>query len=200
MRAHSTPACPEPDRCLKMNKAIALRAADATDKLRADDRPSGSASTTATTRCSRGGWACRTRQVTTACQDYATFLREKVAAADRAGRADAGERCRRCSPRPPPKFSSVPDLNEIIALPAGRDARRRRALQRPARGAGGRGGAADDGAAPAAARRRRTRNALLHGWLAALKTLDFDALSRNAQVDYLYIKRTRGDATSRAPA
>jgi hypothetical protein len=41
------------------------------------------------------------------------------------------------------------------------------------------------------------RSAPAHGqqyyqdWLATLKTLDFDGLSRKAQVDYLFLKKTR---------
>ena len=37
--------------------------------------------------------------------------------------------CRRCSPTPAPKYASVPDLAEIIALPQDETARHRRALQ-----------------------------------------------------------------------
>ena len=35
-------------------------------------------------------------------------------------------------------------------------------------------------------------------WLAALKSLDFDKLSRNAQVDYLFIRRTAETQIARA--
>ena len=50
-------------------------------------------------------------------------------------------------------------------------------------GSGGRGGGTSSPAAGA------PRQYYLD-WLAALKTLDFDGLSRNAQVDYLFIKKT----------
>ena len=49
---------------------------------------------------------------------------------------------------------------------------------------GGRGG----GRGGQRQRRPRRRRANNRAWLDALKSLDFDALSRNAQVDYLYIK------------
>ena len=62
--------------------------------------------------------------------------------------------------------------------------------------------------APARARRRRPRRRgaaepvatrrSIPGWLAALKTLDFDQLSRNAQVDYLFIRRTAETQIARA--
>ena len=83
------------------------------------------------------------KKVDAALQDYAAFLRDKVAAADAAGR-----RRRR---RPPPdrararaEVRSVPDLAEIIALPQDemRDivARFMAATGRRARRGGGRGG------------------------------------------------------------
>jgi hypothetical protein len=56
------------------------------------------------------------KDVVAAYQDYAKFLREKVAAADvPVGVAPASVAA--VQPSAPPKFSSVPDLNEIIALP-----------------------------------------------------------------------------------
>ena len=66
--------------------------------------------------------------------------------------------------------------------PAGRDDRHRPGI----RGApgGGRGGRGD---APEA-----RPPSFYQEWLAALKTLDFEKLTRNAQVDYLFIKRTSG--------
>ena len=50
-------------------------------------------------------------------------------------------------------------------------------------GRGGRQGGGGGGAAPDAK--------FYTDWLAALKTLDFDKLSRNAQVDYLTIRASR---------
>ena len=138
------------------------------------------------------------KQVDAALQDYATFLRDKVAAADAQVRGDAGERAA-VAPAPAPKFASVPDLAEIIALPQDemRDIVARFNARRPGGGRGGRGGRRGGGSDAGAGAARH--DAFYTAWLAALKTLDFDALSRNAQVDYLYIKRTRrtGDRARR---
>jgi hypothetical protein len=73
----------------------------------------------------------------------------------------------------------VPDLQEIIALPQDEMTPIVRRFQSAEGGRGGRGNA------PPVQRDASYYNA----WLAALKTLDFDRLSRNAQVDYLYLKK-----------
>ena len=80
------------------------------------------------------------------------------------------------APAPAPKFNYVPDLDEIIALPQDemRDIVARFMAARAVDAAGG-GRGAGGGA----------RAKYFTDWLAALKTLDFDKLSRNAQVDYL---------------
>jgi len=169
----------------KMNAATAARAAEATDTLR-----------TAVTEWFNfyNGYdpmftwwmGMPYKQVDKSLQDYAAYLREK-----------AGDEAIAVSPAsaPPiqpsaaPKAASVPDLAEILALPQDemRDIVARFNAQGPQRG-GGRGnrgggaGAADAApAAPPAARNNRA-------WLDALPSLDFDALSRNAQVDYLYLR------------
>ena len=72
----------------------------------------------------------------------------------------------------------MPDLKEIIALPQDEMAdivQRFRGNPAVARG----GNAAGTG----------TDASYYNDWLAALKTLDFDQLTRNAQVDYLYLKK-----------
>jgi hypothetical protein len=91
-------------------------------------------------------------------------------------------------PSPAPKFASVPDLAEIIALPQDemRDIVARFNSQGRGGGRGNRGGG--PGAAPEAAPAATPAPRDSRAWLEALKSLDFDALSRNAQVDYLYIK------------
>jgi hypothetical protein len=75
-----------------------------------------------------------------------------------------------------PATDDAPDLSELIALP-----------QDELAGIVARFRAGDRGAADFHRR-----------WLAALQTLDFDALSRNAQVDYLFIRRTCELAMARA--
>ena len=118
------------------------------------------------------------KQVDKVLEDYAVFVREKIAdAAVAASPASVAP----IQPSAAPKFTSVPDLNEILALPQDelRDIVNRFNAE-GGRGGGGRGG--QPGAQPAPAARNN------RAWLDALKSLDFDSLSRNAQVDYLYMK------------
>ena len=167
----------------KMNRATATRAAEATDILR-----------TAVTEWFnfRNGYdpmftwwmGMPYKQVDKALQDYAAFLRDKVADADTAVTPASVPAVQ---PAPAPKFASVPDLAELVALP--QDEMRDIVNRFNAEGgrAGGRGGRgaqappAETAATPPAKRDNRA-------WLEALKSLDFDSLSRNAQVDYLYVK------------
>ena len=118
--------------------------------------------------------------------DYAAFLRGPV--------AEAGHQTMNAAPvggpiaaAPAPKLASVPDLAPIIALP--QDEMSPVVQRFLGRAAGGRGGAGEDRAPE-----------YYKGWLTALQTLDFDALSRNAQVDYLFIKRRSELAIARATA
>jgi hypothetical protein len=161
---------------LRLDKATALRAADATDNLRA--------LTTEWFGFYNGYDPLFTwwmgvphKELTAAYQEYAKFLREKVAAADVQGVAVPAA-VPPVAPAAPPKYSSVPDLNEILNLPQDemRDivARFMSGGGRGGRGGGGGGAALDP--------------QVWRDWLTALKTLDFDALTRNAQVDYLTIK------------
>jgi len=133
------------------------------------------------------------KQADTALQEYAAFLRDKVATAD-AQVPTLPASVPPVQPVPAPQYASVPDLNEIIALPQDemRDIVARFNATRSAGRGGGRGGAAP--AAPAAA----PDTTAYIAWLSALKSLDFDALSRNAQVDYLYIRRSAETEIARA--
>ena len=115
--------------------------------------------------------------------NYGTFLRNVVAPANLASTLTPS------SPNIhaalPSRYSEVPDLNELLALPQDEMAeivQRFRAVQGGGRGGGGRG-QGGGGAAPV------RDSAFFNGWLAALNTLNFDRLSRNAQVDYLFIKK-----------
>ena len=67
------------------------------------------------------------KQITAAYRDYAKFLREKVAVAEELVEAVPAT-VPAIQPSAAPKYASVPDLNEIIASPAGRNARHRGAL------------------------------------------------------------------------
>lgn len=163
----------------KLNAASASRAAEATDTLRAAITEWHSFYDGYDPMYS---WWMRMpfAQVTKALTDYAAFLRDKVAdPAIAASPATVAP----IVPAAAPKFASVPDLVEIINLP--QDEMRDIVARFNAQGGrGGRGGGAPQtgaGAAPAPARDNTA-------WLEALKSLDFDALSHNAKVDYLYIK------------
>jgi hypothetical protein len=139
------------------------------------------------------------KQLDAGLQEYITFLRDKVAKTDADGPVTPAT-IPPVTPSPASKYASVPDLAEILAL--GQDEMRdivgRFNSGRPGGGGrGGRGGqpAAADPASPAAA---ASPNAYYNEWLTALKSLDFDRLSRNAQVDYLYIRWTAESEIKRA--
>jgi hypothetical protein len=131
------------------------------------------------------------KRVDAALQDYAAFLKDKVAAADLAAPPDAVAAVQRVLPAPAPAFPSVPDLAELLALPQDEMADIVARFRGP--GQGGRGGQGGGQAAQA-----QTRDKVFYqAWLAALKTLDFKTLTRNAQVDYLYIKKMAEQQTAR---
>lgn len=175
---------------IAMNKATATRAADANDVLRAAITEWHSFYTGYDPLFS--WWmGMPYKQLDKTLQDYSAFLREKVAGAD-AQVAAMPATIVPVQPAPAPKFASVPDLNEILALP--QDEMRDIVARFNAAGnRGGRGGRGGPPSPPSAASAGAPANAPARNnaaWLAALPSLDFDALSRNAQVDYLYIKRT----------
>jgi hypothetical protein len=82
-------------------------------------------------------------------------------------------------PGPAPRFNQVPDLQALIRLPADEMSA---IVERFVGATGGRGRGATN--SPGAGRPQSYYEA----WIAALKTLEFDKLSRNAQVDYLFIR------------
>ncbi len=121
-------------------------------------------------------------------REYAQLLREKVAA-ENLTVAPAPETASPIAAAPQPKYHDVPDLNEIIALPQDE---MRDIVARFTGNSGGRGGGRGAGS-------QTPRDPQFYqGWLAALKSLDFDTLSRNAQVDYLFIRRTSETQIARA--
>jgi hypothetical protein len=127
-------------------------------------------------------------KVDEALKGYATQLREKVAAENLAVPVKAAS-IDPIAPAAPPPSSDVPDLSEIIALPQDE---MREVVERFTGAGTGRGGRGV--AAP-----QEPRDAAFYSrWLAALATLDFDRLSRNAQVDYLFIRRTAETRIARA--
>ena len=182
----------------KLNKATATRAADASVQLRS--------AITEWFNFYNGydplftWWvAMPFKQLDAALQDYALFLRDKVAAADAQVPATPAS-VPAVQPAGPQKYASVPDLAEIIALPQDelRDIVGRFNAGRPGGGRGGRGGRGGGAADPAAPAPAAPDNTFYVAWLGALKSLDFDRLSRNAQVDYLYIKWTAETEIKRA--
>jgi len=126
-----------------------------------------------------------------ALQGYASLLRDVVAPTNAPSNVPPPTPAPPIPPAAPPKFNQVPDLGEIMALPPDEMAG---IVQRfTGRPIGGRGSGGGRGAEPP-----RRSPEFYEQWLAALKTLDFDRLSRNAQVDYLYIKTTSEMQIARA--
>jgi hypothetical protein len=165
---------------LRVGKDVAIRGADAADGLRGS---------LATWFNFYNGYdplfmwwtTLPYKHANAALQEYAAFLREKVAAANQTPGA-APTTAPVIDPAPAPEIGDVPDLQGLLALPQDEMANIvQRFLGRDGGSRGGRGGA---GAATG------PRNPRYYAdWLAALKTLDFDGLSRNAQVDYLFIRK-----------
>jgi len=122
-------------------------------------------------------------------KNYAALLRDKVAAENLQVAATPAT-SEPIAAGPQLKFADVPDLAEIIALP--QDEMRDVVARFTGAAAGGRGGRGAGGGGP-------VRDVPFYeGFLAALKSLDFDTLSRNAQVDYLFIRRTAETQIARA--
>lgn len=121
---------------------------------------------------------------------YEAFLRDTVARSTQLASTPAAPIvAARIEPAAAPRFDDVPNLRTLIALP--QDEMSPVVARFLASGAtGGRGvsgGGRGNGPAPTG---EPTRSAeFFRDWLAALETLDFDHLSRNAQVDYLYLKK-----------
>ena len=127
------------------------------------------------------------QNVDQALSGYTTLLRDKVAA-ENLTNPPTPAATESIMPAAAAKFPDVPDLNEIIGLP--QDEMRDIVARFTGGGGGGRGGGRGGGA---------PRDVAFYtSWLAALKTLDFDRLSRNAQVDYLFIRRTAETQIARA--
>ena len=115
------------------------------------------------------------KHVETALEGYADFLRKQGSA----DVADAAPTAAPIPPAPAPRFSEVPDLQAIVRLPSDEMTA---IVDRFVGPGGGRGRGGTN--SPAAGRPRE----YYQRWLESLKSLDFDRLSRNAQVDYLFIR------------
>ncbi|HSK09680.1 MAG TPA: DUF885 family protein, partial [Vicinamibacterales bacterium] len=146
------------------------------------------------------------RRADEALKAYSSLLRDKVVPAGLpSGNGPvAHPAAAPIAPAPAPRFPSVPDLHEIISLsqdemsaiverfrgPAGRG----RTAQAPPASALAQPAQAGQPAQPALVRDK----AFYEGWLKALRTLDFNRLSRSAQIDYLYIKTMAAQQAARA--
>jgi hypothetical protein len=169
---------PSTSAVLRVDKDSALRAAEAVDRLR-DSARSWYNFYYGYDPIFTWWMEVPNKQVDTALQAYSVFLRDKTAAADFKV-ATAPAQFTTIPAAPEPALNEVPDLGEIIALP--QDEMRDIVRKFIGAGGGGRGGRGAESAG--------TRGvAYYKGWLTALKTLDFDKLSRNAQVDYLAIRK-----------
>jgi len=140
------------------------------------------------------------KRVDAALQDYAALLKDKVAPAAHPASGDPAGGPASIAPAPAPSFSSVPDLAELMALPHDEMVDIVQRFRGPVGGGRGVVQAAAGVPAPAGAQPQRGAQtpaapapvvrdrAFYQAWLAALKSLDFKTLSRNAQVDYLFIR------------
>jgi hypothetical protein len=119
-------------------------------------------------------------ELTAAMTQYSTSLRQTAAPAAAAQPAPAAASVS-VQPAPAPPVSYVPDLNRLLATPQNEF----RGVMQAYSGGGGRGGRGGGGRGG----RGGARGAEYYDqWLAALKTLDFDSLSRPAQVSYLGLR------------
>ncbi len=148
------------------------------------------------------------QQLEAALQGYSAFLRELLASAEAAQPAAAAP----IAAAPAPAIAEVPDLEALLRLPQDEMTPIVERFVNPDGGAGRSPGAAagrsDTGGRSGgnAAGGRAATNSPGSGrpkqyyveWLAALNTLDFDRLSRNAQVDYLFIKNASQRYLARA--
>jgi hypothetical protein len=133
------------------------------------------------------------KHIDEALQSYSTLLRDRIAPTNQT--SNLKPVALHVDPAPAPKFSEVPDLNEILALPQDEMTGIVAMFPNTGTAAGARGEApqratVNNAGANAPAPVRPVLDAQYYkDWLTTLKTLDFDQLTRNAQVDYLYVKR-----------
>jgi hypothetical protein len=191
----------EPGAVPGLTRDVAMRAAEAVDSVRS--------SMTTWFNFSNGYDPVFTwwmgmpyQQLDAALQGYTKFLRElqvsSTAAPERAPSAPI-------TASPAPALAEVPELDALMRLPQDEMTP---VVERFVSSGAGRSDAAAAGGRVNAGGGRAATNSPGSGrpkqyyadWLAALKTLDFDRLSRNAQVDYLFIKNASERYLARADA
>jgi Bacterial protein of unknown function (DUF885) len=140
------------------------------------------------------------QQLEAALQGYSAFLRELPVSAEAAQPAAAAP----IAAAPAPAIDEVPDLEALLRLPQDemtpiveRFVNPDAAAGRSDTGGRSGGNAAGGRAATNSPGSGRPKQYYVE-WLAALNTLDFDRLSRNAQVDYLFIKNASQRYLARA--
>lgn len=111
--------------------------------------------------------------------DYSVFLRDKLAPAVQTEKGPAPVPVQ-VTPAAVPAFAEVPDLQRLLKAPQDE----MRTVVEKFRGRSGRYGGWG-GSSPAA-----PDVPYLKGWLTALNRLDFNKLSRPAQIDYLYLRNS----------
>jgi uncharacterized protein (DUF885 family) len=189
----------EPGRVPGLTKELAARGADAVDGLRN--------SMTTWFNFSNGYDPVFTwwmgmpfQQLDAALQGYAAFLRQLPVPA---GASTPRAATVTIPAAPAPAIAEVPDLDALMRLPQDEMTP---IVERFVTAGAGRADAAPGAGRGNAAGGRAATNSPGSGhpkqyyidWLAALKTLDFDRLSRNAQVDYLFIKNASERYLARA--
>ncbi|MEP6835598.1 MAG: DUF885 family protein [Gemmatimonas sp.] len=134
------------------------------------------------------------KKVDVSMRAYSAYLRDTLAYAPTSG---IPAQALTIAEAPASKFGDVPNLKEIIALPqdemtdiVARFLGRGQGGGRGGNGGGGgRGNGGGNGSGNGGGTPVTKDSTYYHAWLVALNTLDFDKLSRNAQVDYLYLKK-----------
>jgi uncharacterized protein DUF885 len=125
------------------------------------------------------------QQLDTALEAYSTFLRDKLPGAAAAAPPPAAQPI---APSVAPAIAEVPDLTALMRLPQDEMIPVVQRFIEPPGTSGRAGGAGAGGRAATNSPGSGHPKQYYVDWLAALGSLDFDRLSRNAQVDYLFIR------------
>lgn len=128
------------------------------------------------------------RDLTAALTGYSAWLRDTVAVAGQPNSFTVTPAA--IAMAPAPRYAEVPDLADIVALPQDELMDIMTLFRTGGLGGTGRGGGGGQGGGQGGAGSLARNEAYNRDWLTALRSLDFDKLTRNAQVNYLYIRKT----------